>query len=149
MATSVVLRDGINTLNLSAQKPKQVDSKSQENIFERVASRIAKSLEKSTNILASTFCSIGFDLSSSSTVSALATLALSSILSNDNTLSISNLNTRMIIMESKLGNVKSILNRILATVSGKTINRNENTNIGKRNITEWELYDSVEQADFL
>ena len=109
-------------LNSSARKRKRADSGSQENASERVASRIAESLEKSTNVLASALRS-----SRSNPPSSAPTT--SSLPSNNtsNALSISNLNTRITNMESELGDVKSMLSRILAAVSGGTTTRNENT----------------------
>lgn len=128
---------------------KAIVSELQEDTSEQVASQIAKSLEKSTNILASTLHLTWSDLFSSFTILALVALALSFILFNENALCISNLNIRMMNMESELSDVKSILNWILATVLGKTTNRNENTNIKERNILGWELHESVKKADFL
>ena len=127
-------RGGSIVLNSSVRKQKRAGSESQENASERVASRIAESLEKSTNVLASALRSARSDPPSSSTTSTSAGPASSSLSSNDNALSISNLNNRMTNMESELDDVKSILSRILAAVLGGTTTRNENTNIREGNI---------------
>ena len=116
------VQDGLIALNSSTQKLKRADFGSQENASERVASQIAESLGKSTNVLASVF------RSSRSNPPSSAPTNLSFPSNNTfNALSISNLNTRITNMESKLGDVKSMLSKILAAVSGGTTTRNENT----------------------
>lgn len=79
-------------------------------------------MKKSTNVLASVLCSSQSNLPSSAPTT-------SSLPSNNtsNALSISNQNTRITNMESELGDIKSMLSKILATVSGRTTTRNENT----------------------
>ena len=119
LATGTFLRDGSIILNLFAWKQKQADSEPQEheNPSERVVCRIAKSLEKSTNILASALYSARSDLANSTLTS---TRPISPPLSNADisTLSIFNLNIRMTNIKLELSDVKPMLNRILAAIFG-------------------------------
>lgn len=86
--------------------------------MKRVTFYIAKSLKKSINILASTFYSAQSDL-----ISSILILAIPSLFPLSNAdisaLKILNSNTRMTNIESELGDIKCILNRILAIVSGR------------------------------
>ena len=119
LVTGTVLRDGSIILNPFAWNQKQADFEPQEhdNLLERAVYQITKSLKKSTNILASALYSARSDLASSTLTSTRPT---SPPLSNADisTLSISNLNIRMTNIELELGDVKSMLNRILAAISG-------------------------------
>lgn len=122
-ATSVILWVRSIALNLLAQKQKRADSiRSKENTSKQVVFWLTKSLEKFLTFLACAFYSFWLNLPSS------ASTTLSLLFNNTfNTLSISNLDTRMTNMESKLGDVKFILGKILATISGETTTNNKNT----------------------
>lgn len=126
-ASAAGVWDGSIALNSLARKQKRANSGSQKNTSEQVASRIAGSLKKSTNVLASVFYSSWSDSpSSASTTSSLPSN------NSSNALSISNLNTRIMNIELELGDIKSMMSRILAAISGKTTTKNENTD-GKEN----------------
>lgn len=78
-------------------------------------------MEKSINILANAL------YLSQSNLPSFAPITFSLLINNiSNTLSIFNLNIRIMNIELELGDVKSIFSRILAVVSEKTTIRNEN-----------------------